>query len=148
MARRARNPWSRPETPAEQGRAVIHVSPDAGEIRFSREFLLRLVASRTDASVAWQVGVFGRSPERSAQVVLVNGATWTAPWASFRERVVRLAEMLCEALAQQSVLLETWTANGSYRADLFENPHWAQQRRLLLAGSGRKARALPGRSRR
>jgi len=140
MRRSKSNPWLEDEQVAEHGRAVIHVSPDAGPIRFSKSYLVSLVAKRVRAgSITFQVGLWQGDQERSAQVVLVNGGFAVMPWRTFAQLAEVIAADLCVSLAQQGVLLELFSASGGYRARGFAQleKDWQAQRRRLVAGRER-----------
>ncbi len=121
-------PWRRDKLPREHGRAVIHVSPDAGPIRFTRKHLVDLVMRRLEeserkgGSVVFQVGIWEGVRERSAQVVIINGgARDVLAWREFKVVAEDVAATLCQELMQHAVMLELESASKRYRARLFEN---------------------------
>lgn len=118
-----RNPWKKSMRKADHGRAVIHVSPDAGPVRFTKKYLIDLVESAVrDGSIVFQVGFYQGSRERSAQVVLINGGhKGVLRWAAFMTRAKSIAAGLCATLMQHAVILELESATRRYQALTFTN---------------------------
>lgn len=137
------NPWRRDMRPGDHGKAVIHVSPDAGPIRFTRDHLVKLVSRKVLAgSIVFQVGIWSGAKERSAQVVLINGGhKGVLSWSSFKGLTEAIAASLCQELMQHAVMLELSSATKRYRARTYEN-------NLGVAGVERQRRQAASRLRR
>ena len=109
--------------PKDHGRAVIHVSPDAGPIKFTKASLVDRVKSMVDAgSIVFQVGIWRGARERSAQVLLINGGSRDVlRWSDFRRKAMEIAATLCADMMQHAVMIELMPSNGRYVAHTFEN---------------------------
>lgn len=143
----SRNPWTvySAHDQRDMGRAVVTVGLAAGpRIRFTRARVERLVRLVGDASIVHQVGTtqkWGR--EESVSITILNMGHNGRPrlqWKTFRSYVELVSQRLANALAQDVVILETQTSNGTYGYATYVNLDAEAQRREILA---RRDRARP-----